>query len=93
MSLDHITDCAENGLDHFMDRAETSKYLGRHGLPVAVPTLASWAVSGIKGPPHFRWGRKPLYAVADVDRWAIEQLGQSANSTTAHDAMRSGGTL
>lgn len=74
-------------LGRFLDRRATSEYLSRAGLPVAVPTLASWAVKG-HGPRFHLFGRKPLYSVADIDAWANAQLGTAANSTTAHDALR-----
>lgn len=74
-------------LDRHLSRQEVSAYLKGAGLPVAVPTLASWATYG-RGLAFNLFGRKPLYAVAEIDRWAAEQLGAAANSTTAHDAMR-----
>lgn len=72
----------------YLTRQETSQYLAELGIPYAVATLASAAVYG-RGPAFHLFGRKPLYAVADIDRWALEQLGTAANSTTAHDALRS----
>jgi hypothetical protein len=87
MALDHTPT-----LDRHFDRLATSKYLSDHGLSVAVSTLASWAVHG-RGPKFKLLGRKPLYPLAEIDRWANEQLGHAANSTTAHDAMRSGGAI
>jgi hypothetical protein len=93
MTLDHMIDRdPASPLDHFLDRLATSDYLTAHGLPVAVATLAAWAVRG-QGPAFHRFGRKPAYALSEINRWATEQLGQAANSTTAHDAMRSGGAV
>lgn len=77
-------------LGQYLNRQETSDYLKKHGIPMAVSTLAAKAVRG-GGPFFHHLGRTPLYAVADIDQWVIEQLGQAASSTTAHDALRSGG--
>lgn len=63
-------------------RCEASTYLEqRHGLTVAVATLAKFATVG-GGPAFNKFGRFPLYEPAQLDAWAKEKLGRSRTSTS-----------
>ena len=60
---------------------EASDYLAEKGLKVAPNTLGKLRVVG--GGPKFRkWGRWPLYAEPDLDRWADERLGEPQRTTS-----------
>lgn len=64
-------------------RREASRYLQtRHGLPVATATLAKYAVTG--GGPRFQkpGARTVLYTTQELDRWAMEKLGEPIASTS-----------
>lgn len=63
-------------------RCEASTYLEqRHGLTVAVATLAKYATIG-GGPAFKRFGRFPLYEPAALDSWVAQKLGRTAASTS-----------
>ena len=63
-------------------RADVPEYLRRkHGICLAVATLASWAVSG-GGPCFQRDGRWPLYPLSDLDEWAERRLSPIVQSTS-----------
>lgn len=63
-------------------RCEASTYLEqRHGLTVAVATLAKFATIG-GGPAFNKFGRFPLYEPAQLDAWAKEKMGRSRTSTS-----------
>lgn len=56
-------------------RPEASAYLDlRHGITVAPATLAKLASVG-GGPAYQRLGNTALYPTDELDRWAIERLG------------------
>jgi hypothetical protein len=56
-------------------RTEVPEYLLlKHGLPIAVATLAKLASVG-GGPPFDRMNRTPLYRVDLLDQWAQAKLG------------------
>ena len=63
-------------------RCEASTYLEqKHGLTVAVATLAKYASVG--GGPAFKlFGRFPLYEPATLDNWVTSKLGKARNSTS-----------
>lgn len=64
-------------------RAEVSQYLlHRHGIAVAVATLAKWASTTTSGPPFQRFGAVPLYPVDQLDAWALARLGPAVRSTS-----------
>ncbi|MCO5058610.1 MAG: hypothetical protein M9905_12180 [Rhizobiaceae bacterium] len=67
-------------------RSEVPQYLmEKHGLPVAVQTLAKWASIG--GGPAMRYhGRFPLYDIEDLDAWAAERLSAPVRSTAERSA-------
>lgn len=53
----------------FLTRREASQFLTDHGYPFAASTLAKiFSLGG--GPPCRHFGRKPLYAPADLLAWA-----------------------
>ena len=63
-------------------RCEASTYLEqKHGLTVAVATLAKYATLG-GGPAFNLFGRFPLYEPATLDAWAAEKLGRARTSTS-----------
>ena len=63
-------------------RCEASSYLEqRHGLTVAVATLAKYATKG-GGPAFNKFGRFPLYEPATLDAWAVYRLGRARTSTS-----------
>lgn len=63
-------------------RSEASTYLEqRHGLTVAVATLAKFATVG-GGPAFNKFGRFPLYEPAQLDAWATKRLGPARTSTS-----------
>ena len=64
-------------------RRDAADYLlNRHGLPVAVATLAKLAVTG-GGPRFLKPGaRTVLYDQDELDRWATEKLGKPRASTS-----------
>jgi hypothetical protein len=65
-----------------MRRAKTAEYVREvHHQPLEETTLATWATRG-SGPPYHKFGSTVLYAKADVDRWALERLGQAVRSTS-----------
>ncbi len=64
-------------------RAEVPAYLAeKFGVTVAVRTLAKIACIG-GGPRITYFGRTPLYAVSDLDEWALERLSKPVASTSA----------
>jgi hypothetical protein len=63
-------------------RADVPEYLYRkHGICIAVTTLAKWAVSG-EGPRFQKVGRWPLYPLSDLDSWAERRLSPVVCSTS-----------
>jgi hypothetical protein len=63
-------------------RKQAAHYLAEtRGLIVAPQTLSKLAVVG--GGPSFRkFGRFPLYSVADLDAWVESKLGPLQRSTS-----------
>jgi hypothetical protein len=66
----------------FLRRSDAANYLQhRYGLRCAKQTLAKLAALG--GGPIFRHaGRTPIYAPADLDKWALSQIGKPRTSTS-----------
>ena len=63
-------------------RGEASSYLEqKHGLTLAVATLAKYACIG-GGPPFNKSGRFPLYEPAQLDAWAMTRLWPVRTSTS-----------
>lgn len=63
-------------------RCEASTYIEqKHGLPVAVATLAKYATLG-GGPAFNLFGRFPMYETAVLDTWAAVKLGRPRMSTS-----------
>jgi hypothetical protein len=66
----------------YLRRKAAAQYLREHwGLPRTFNTLAKLAVIG-GGPAFHRDGRTPLYAIAELDRYAEARLGQPMRSTS-----------
>ncbi|TWA44371.1 hypothetical protein FB009_101123 [Sinorhizobium medicae] len=67
-------------------RSEVPEYmLRKHGIPVALATLAKMATVG-GGPAMQHAGRIPLYHVNDLDAWAAERLSKPVRSTSERAA-------
>ncbi|MDX0261549.1 hypothetical protein GOC60_10170 [Sinorhizobium meliloti] len=67
-------------------RSEVPEYmLRKHGIPVALATLAKMATVG-GGPAMQHAGRFPLYHVNDLDAWAAERLSKPVRSTSERAA-------
>ena len=66
----------------FLRRSDAANYLQhRYGLRCAKQTLTKLAALG--GGPIFRHaGRTPIYAPADLDKWALSQIGKPRTSTS-----------
>ena len=63
-------------------RWEASRHLlDRHGIEMAVATLAKLACLG-GGPPFQKAGRVPLYPIELLDEWALARLGRVIRSTS-----------
>jgi hypothetical protein len=63
-------------------RYEASGYLKRrHGIECAPATLAKLACIG-GGPAFYRAGRRPLYPLDELDKWAIARLGNLVRHTS-----------
>lgn len=63
-------------------RWEASRHLlDRHGIEMAIATLAKLACLG-GGPPFQKAGRVPLYPVELLDEWALARLGRVIHSTS-----------
>jgi len=63
-------------------RKEAARYLNDvRGVPIAPQTLAKYAVIG-GGPRFFKFGRRVLYRVADLDDWVDARLGPAQHSTS-----------
>lgn len=66
----------------FLRRKPAAEYLREHwGLPRTAGTLAKLAVIG-GGPTFRKAGRIPLYAPADLDQYAEDQIGRPMQSTS-----------
>ncbi len=65
-----------------LDRPGVSRHLrDTHGIVRSPQTLAVLACRG-GGPAFRRFGRKPLYSIADVDAWVAERLSAPVRSTS-----------
>lgn len=66
-------------------RKQVPAYLAeKHGIPIAVATLAKLATIG-GGPPMQYLGRFPLYATDDLDKWAAGKIGRRVSSTSERE--------
>jgi hypothetical protein len=59
-----------------------------YNIPCSEPTLATWATRG-GGPPYTRVGHTALYAVDDLDAWALEKLSRTRRSTSEERSIAS----
>lgn len=67
-------------------RKEAAVYLFEtHGVPIAVATLAKMATVG-GGPAITYFGKVPLYALEDLDKWATQKLERPVHSTAERNA-------
>lgn len=66
----------------YLSRKEASEYLKALGLPVAVRTLAKWAVQ--KEGPQFCYfnGRTVRYPRESLEAWINEKIGPLRRSTS-----------
>jgi hypothetical protein len=72
----------------YLRRKDAAKYLkSKYGFG-ATKTLAKLATLG--GGPKFRMtGRFPVYAPEDLDKWALDRMGEPVSSTSEARANRS----
>ena len=69
----------------FLYRQQAAAELSNRGLETRPQTLARLAVYG--GGPQFRiWGRRPVYRLDDLLKWAEARLGRTLSSTSDRDA-------
>jgi hypothetical protein len=73
----------------FLRRAEAARALTGAGYPTASATLATLACRG-GGPPYRRYGRRPLYRLADLIEWAEGRLSPLVRSTSEQDTSAGG---
>ena len=74
--------------DRLLTRKEASSLARVMGVPLAVATLAKWAVRGGEdAPPIVYFRSKPLYRVADLKTW-IQSRCVSARSTSEAASLR-----
>lgn len=65
-------------------RVEAAAYIrNTYGMPCSPRWLAKLAVVG-GGPPFHKAGPTPLYPVDDLDRWALDRLGDAHVTTYDH---------
>lgn len=82
MSPSIVTDTPGGGRTRLLRRKAAANYLSSDwGVPVAPTTLAKLAVVG-GGPAFRKFGRFPLYDIADLDQWATAKLGPRRQSTS-----------
>lgn len=67
----------------FLRRDEAANYLKAHFRFGAKKTLDKLATVG-GGPAFHKVGNVTLYERAELDRWAMEKLGQPVTSTAAY---------
>jgi hypothetical protein len=63
-------------------RGASAYLLERHGLKRAPQTLAKLRCEG-GGPRFYPGSGKPLYALGDLDTWAVDILGKVVSKTSA----------
>jgi hypothetical protein len=72
----------DNTPRRWLRRKQASAHIEQtYNIPCAEPTLATMAVRG-GGPPYSRVGNAALYAVDDLDEWALEKLSTPRRSTS-----------
>lgn len=72
----------------FLRRREASAYLeSRYGAPCSVQHLAKLAVHG-GGPTFRKFGRYPVYDVADLDAWAERRMTGPIDSTSGYEQKK-----
>ena len=62
-------------------RSEAADHISAKHFPCSPKTLAKLAVVG-GSPPFRKVGRIPLYAVSDLDEWAMAKIGPRVSSTS-----------
>ena len=73
-------------------RSEAADHISAKHFPCSPKTLAKLAVVG-GSPPFRKVGRIPLYAVSDLDEWAIAKIGPRVSSTSELREMTSHQTM
>jgi hypothetical protein len=67
---------------HYLRRLEAADYIRtKYGFPCSRQWLAKLAVVG-GGPVFRKAGRTPIYALADLDAWAVNRIGVPQRSTS-----------
>ena len=67
-----------------LDRREAAAFLTRLGYRTAVATLAKLATIG-GGPKYERFGRRPVYRVADLKAWINDRTSAPTHSTSNYN--------
>jgi hypothetical protein len=72
----------------YLRRRAAAKYLRENrGIPTSEKTLAKLACVG-GGPIYRRFGRIPLYLIADLDAYAEAKLSKPVHSTSEYGGGR-----
>lgn len=72
--------------DRLLSRHEAAAFLCERGYRVAVATLNKLACVG-GGPAFRKFGRRPLYAPADLMAWAAARTSGPVRSTSEADVL------
>ncbi len=71
------------GNEKLLRRSQAAQYVAdTYNIPCSPKTLAKLACIGSHGPPFRMAGRTPLYAKADLDKWAKNKIGPLVRSTS-----------
>lgn len=71
----------------FLARDQATAALNQRGYKISPKTLATLATRG-GGPSYRKFGRRPLYLLADLIAWAEGRLSAPRRSTSEGDAER-----
>lgn len=66
----------------YLDRKAAAEWLSARGLPFRASTLAKMMTVG-GGPRATKWGRRVVYAEADLEAWVDGRLRVVASSSEA----------
>jgi hypothetical protein len=70
--------------NRWLTRTEASAFLATLGIERKPQTLAAYAVRG-GGPAYRLFGRKPYYAVADLEAWVEEKFSPVYRTTSQYE--------
>jgi hypothetical protein len=76
----------------YLRRRAAAEYMRKNcGIPCSAKTLAKLACIG-GGPVYRRFGRIPLYLIADLDAYAEAKISKPVQSTSEYEDRQSGST-